>query len=34
VAPVESLPANLRSSMGGHWELTQKNRKKLEEMKQ
>jgi hypothetical protein len=32
VAPVESLPPNLRASMGGHWELTQKNRKKLEEM--
>jgi ribonuclease BN (tRNA processing enzyme) len=33
VAPVESLPPNLKASMGGHWELTQKNRKKLEEMK-
>ena len=32
VVPVDSLPANLRKSMGGHWELTQKNRKKLEEM--
>ena len=33
VAPVEALPENLRKSMGSHWELTQKNRKKLEEMK-
>jgi hypothetical protein len=32
VAPVESLPANLKASMGGHWEYTQRNRKKLEEM--
>lgn len=23
VAPVESLPPNLRASMGSHWELTQ-----------
>ena len=28
---VEMLPENLRKSMGGHWELTQKNRKALEE---
>jgi ribonuclease BN (tRNA processing enzyme) len=31
VAPMEALPDNLRESMGGHWELTQKNRKALEE---
>lgn len=31
VVPVKSLPENLRKSMGGHWELTQKNRKALEE---
>jgi hypothetical protein len=31
VAPVEALPENLRKSMGGHWELTQKNRKALEQ---
>ena len=30
VAPVEALPENLRRSMGGHWELTQRNRKALE----
>ena len=32
VAPVEILPENLRKSMGGHWEFTQRNRKALEEM--
>ena len=31
VVPIEALPDNLRKSMGGHWELTQKNRKALEE---
>ena len=31
VAPVEALPENLRQSMGGHWEFTQRNRKALEE---
>mgnify|MGYP001821625266 FL=1 len=34
VAPVDSLPPNLRASMCGHWEYTRKNRKKLEEMNQ
>ena len=34
VAPVEALPENLRRSMGGHWELTQKNRQALEERNQ
>ncbi|WP_105103353.1 hypothetical protein [Microbulbifer pacificus] len=24
VAPVDALPANLKASMGAHWELTQK----------
>ena len=28
---VDALPETLRKSMGGHWELTQKNRKALEE---
>ena len=31
VAPVEALPENLRQSMGGHWEFTERNRKALEE---
>lgn len=31
VVPVENLPPNLRQSMGGHWELTNKNRKAMEE---
>jgi hypothetical protein len=34
VAPVEALPPNLKASMGGHWEYTQRNRKKLKEMQQ
>jgi hypothetical protein len=33
-APVEALPENLRKSMGGHWEYSQGNCKKLEEMDQ
>ncbi len=32
VVPYEALPENLKASMGGHWELTRKNREKLEEM--
>lgn len=31
VAPVESLPANMRDSMGGQWRLKQKNQKILDE---
>ena len=31
VAPIESLPANLRDSMGGQWRLKNKNQKILDE---
>jgi ribonuclease BN (tRNA processing enzyme) len=31
VAPVESLPANMRDSMGGQWRLKQENQKILDE---
>ncbi|MCE2572887.1 guanitoxin biosynthesis MBL fold metallo-hydrolase GntH [Motilimonas eburnea] len=32
VVPYENLPENLKQSMGGHWELKNKNQKALDEM--